>query len=111
MSLDTELNVTCATVLENPADAAKIRTEIAAIRANLLAEHAGYSDAERFGPLEALIERIDEACSDPGSKLRRQEVVPPERGNEWLTAIFDPASPLDWESVELSLAHAEQWLR
>jgi phosphatidylserine/phosphatidylglycerophosphate/cardiolipin synthase-like enzyme len=110
MGLDTELNVTCATCLESPADAARVRAEIAAVRANLLAEHAGYANAERFGPLEQLIERIDEACADPSSKLRRQEITPPERGNELLSAIFDPACPLDWESVELSLTHAEKWL-
>jgi phospholipase D1/2 len=111
MSLDTELNVTCATALESPAQAARVRAEIAAIRADLLAEHAGYANAERFLPLEQLIERIDESCADPGSKLRRQEITQPEPGNELLTAIFDPACPLDWESVELSLAQTEHWLR
>jgi phosphatidylserine/phosphatidylglycerophosphate/cardiolipin synthase-like enzyme len=111
MSLDTELNVTCATALEQPACAARLRAEIATIRADLLAEHAGYESPQAFLALEQLIERIDEACLDPASKLRQQQIVPPESENQLLSAIFDPARPLDWESVELSLGSAGEWLR
>jgi phospholipase D1/2 len=111
MSLDTELNVTCSAALEQPKEAARLRAEISAIRANLLAEHAGIDSPERFLPLEHLIERIDEACADPASKLRQQQIVAPESESQLLSAIFDPARPLDWESVELSLGSAGEWLR
>src|SRR6185503_2231 len=84
MSLDTELNVTCATALEQPACAARLRAEIATIRADLLAEHAGYESPQAFLALEQLIERIDEACLDPASKLRQQQIVPPESENQLL---------------------------
>src|SRR4029077_12709336 len=82
MSLDTELHVTCSAALEQPAQAARLRAEISAIRANLLAEHAGYDSPERFLPLEQLIARIDEACADTASKLRRQQIVEPERESQ-----------------------------
>lgn len=111
MGLDTELNVSCCTALESPREAARLRGEIAALRANLLAEHAGSSDALRFLSLDGLIEAVDEACNDPGSKLCCQPISEPERGNELLSTIFDPGRPLDWESVDKSLRDAEDWLR
>jgi phosphatidylserine/phosphatidylglycerophosphate/cardiolipin synthase-like enzyme len=111
MGLDTELNVSCSTALESPRDAARLRGEIAALRANLLAEHAGSSDASRFLAIDGLVEAVDEACNDPRSKLCCQPISEPERGNELLTTIFDPARPLDWESVDEGLRDAEDWLR
>ena len=103
MSLDTELNVTCATALEEPEVAARLRAEIASIRANLLAEHAGSTDPSRFLAGEALLAEIDRACADPHGKLRCQDIPEPESGNNLLSQLFDPARPLDWESLELSL--------
>jgi phosphatidylserine/phosphatidylglycerophosphate/cardiolipin synthase-like enzyme len=110
MSLDTELNVTCATVLEEPPAAQRLRSEIAAIRANLLAEHAGCADSSRFLSGESLLAEIDRACAEAHGKLRRQEIPEPESGNDLLSQLFDPARPLDWESLELSLTGAQQWL-
>jgi phosphatidylserine/phosphatidylglycerophosphate/cardiolipin synthase-like enzyme len=110
MSLDTELNVTCATVLEEPQAAQRLRGEIAAIRANLLAEHAGCADSSRFLSGESLLAEIDRACAEAHGKLRRQEIPEPESGNDLLSQLFDPARPLDWESLELSLTGAQQWL-
>ena len=111
MGLDTELNVSCFTGLEPVRDSARLRGEIAALRANLLAEHAGVSDASRFLSIDGLIEAVDESCNDPDSKLSCQPISEPERGNELLTTIFDPGSPLDWESVDRSLRDAVDWLR
>lgn len=111
MGLDTELNVSCGAALESPREAPRLRGEIAALRANLLAEHAGSSDASRFLSIDGLVEAVDEACDDPQSKLCCQPISEPERGNELLTTIFDPARPLDWESVDKSLRDAEDWLR
>ncbi len=111
MGLDTELSVSCATALESPRDAARLRGEIAALRADLLAEHAGSADASRFLSIDGLIEAVDEACNDAQSKLRCLPISEPERGNELLTTIFDPSRPLDWESVDESLRDAQDWLR
>ncbi|MEY2933482.1 MAG: hypothetical protein RL033_4231 [Pseudomonadota bacterium] len=111
MGLDTELNVSSATGLEDPRDAARLRSEIAAIRADLLAEHAGLDDASRFLSLDGLIEAVDEACNDPSSKLCSQVIREPERSNELLSSLFDPARPLDWESVDESLRNAKDWLQ
>jgi phosphatidylserine/phosphatidylglycerophosphate/cardiolipin synthase-like enzyme len=110
MSLDTELNVTCATALEEPDVAARLRAEIASIRANLLAEHAGSADSSRFLAGESLLAEIDRACCDPHGKLRCQEIPEPEPGNHLLSQLFDPSRPLDWESLELSLMGTQQWL-
>jgi phospholipase D1/2 len=110
MSLDTELNLSCSTSLESGSGADRLRADIARLRADLLAEHAGLADVEQFTAIEHLIERLDAACRDPAGKLHCQELAEPERGNELLTALFDPACPLDWESVEQSLEGARSWL-
>ncbi len=109
MSLDTELNVTCSTALEEPEVAARLRAEIARVRANLLAEHAGSADPSRFLAGESLLAEIDRACGDPHGKLRCQEIPEPESSNSLLSQLFDPARPLDWESLELSLTGTQQW--
>lgn len=110
MSLDTELNVTCATALEQPEVAARLRAQIAAIRADLLAEHAGCADSDRFLSGESLLAEIDRACGEASCKLRCQEIPEPESSNDLLSALFDPARPLDWESLELSLMGTPQRL-
>jgi hypothetical protein len=102
--------VTCATALEEPDVAARLRAEIASIRANLLAEHAGSADSSRFLAGESLLAEIDRACCDPHGKLRCQEIPEPEPGNHLLSQLFDPSRPLDWESLELSLMGTQQWL-
>ena len=109
MSLDTELNVTCATALEEPEAAARLRAEIAGVRANLLAEHAGSAEPGRFLEGASLLAEIDRACGDAQGKLRCLEIPEPESSNDLLSQLFDPARPLDWESLELSLMGTRQW--
>jgi phospholipase D1/2 len=106
MSVDSELNVTCATALESPAQAALLREDIRAARNNLLAEHAGSADLERFASSDGLLAAIDAACDDPASKLERQDLPEPEKSGELLMSLFDPSNPLDWEIIDQTLAVA-----
>lgn len=106
MRVDFELNVALETRLEDAERAAGLRADLRALRASLLAEHAGNRDAAFFEPIEELVQRIDAACSDPKSKLRYQELPEPQTDNPLLIAIFDPSGPLDWDTLDQSIEEA-----
>jgi phosphatidylserine/phosphatidylglycerophosphate/cardiolipin synthase-like enzyme len=106
MRVDFELNASWEAALEDPERAARLRADIRALRASLLAEHAGSRDAAFFEPLEALVQRIDAACADAGGKLQLQEAAEPSEDNPLLIAIFDPSGPLDWDTLDQSIEEA-----
>jgi phospholipase D1/2 len=92
MSLDTELNLSFTA--EHPSD--ELVADIAAIRASLLAEHAGTTVMEAAANPPELAARTDMLCR-PGTKLRRREITPPASEDERvvrLERIFDPSKPL-----------------
>lgn len=92
MSLDTELNLSFTA--EHPRD--ELVANIAAIRASLLAEHAGSTVAEAAASPWDLAAATDRLCR-PDSKLRRRELTPPASEDERvvrLERVFDPSKPL-----------------
>jgi hypothetical protein len=111
MRVDSELALTVATQLEPASNAAQLRADIRGLRAGLLAEHAGYADSRLFSDLDTLISRIDAACLDPASKLRREELPPPSADNPLLIALFDPSKPLDWTALDETLELTNDWAK
>jgi phosphatidylserine/phosphatidylglycerophosphate/cardiolipin synthase-like enzyme len=109
MRIDREINVAWQTQLEAPDDAARIGADIAALRASLLAEHAGVEDERLFLDIDGLIARIDDACGAGHCKLRSQAVPAPEDDDPLLIAIFDPSGPIDWDSIDQSVEDAFQF--
>lgn len=106
MRVDRELNVSFETRLEPPEDAARLRHDIRALRASLIAEHAGYDDPAPFLSIDGLIARIDAACDDPRGKLRCQALPAPDGEDPLLIALFDPSKPLDWSTIDETLENA-----
>jgi phosphatidylserine/phosphatidylglycerophosphate/cardiolipin synthase-like enzyme len=107
MRVDRELNVSYEARLESLEDGERLRADIRALRASLLAEHAGFADGEHFLELEGLVERLDEVCNDPASKLRCQELAAPDGDDDpLLIAIFDPSAPLDWSNIDSTIEAA-----
>jgi phospholipase D1/2 len=106
MRVDRELNVAFETSLENPDDAERLRQDIRALRASLLSEHAGTNDSEQFLAIDGLIERLDQVCDDPSSKLRCQELSAPDGDDPLLIAVFDPSTPLEWSNIDDTLESA-----
>jgi phospholipase D1/2 len=92
MSLDTELNLSFTA--EHPRD--ELVADIAAIRASLLAEHAGTTVTEAAANPRELVARADMLCR-AGTKLHRRELTPPASDGERvvrLERVFDPSKPL-----------------
>lgn len=108
MRVDHEVNVAWETRLEAPADAAQLSEDIRRLRASLLSEHAGVEEGAFLCELAEVIERVDEACERPGSKLRCQELPAPDGDDPLLIAIFDPSGPLDWDTIDDSLEQVFQ---
>jgi hypothetical protein len=106
MRVDRELNVAFETSLEDPDDAERLRQDIRALRASLLSEHAGTNDSEQFLAIDGLIERIDQVCNDPSSKLRCQDLIAPDGDDPLLIAVFDPSTPLEWSNIDDTLESA-----
>ena len=106
MRVDAELNVCWEVSLEAPSGAPELEADIRALRASLLAEHAGTREAAFFEPIEGLVARLDAACADVGGKLHCQALPAPETDNPLLIAIFDPSGPLDWDTLDQSLEEA-----
>jgi phospholipase D1/2 len=109
MRIDREINVAWQTQLEVSDGAARLRTDIAALRSSLLAEHAGVDDERRFLDIDGLIARIDDACGEGRCKLRCQAVPTPEDDDPLLIAIFDPSGPIDWAGIDQSMEEAFQF--
>jgi phosphatidylserine/phosphatidylglycerophosphate/cardiolipin synthase-like enzyme len=104
MHVDFELN---ASFQADDSDAGELlRTDIRCIRASLLAEHAGSTDAEPFESLETLIAVVDEACAAPASRLRSQAVEEADETDPLLVALFDPNGPTTLETLEDPLKDA-----
>ena len=104
MHVDFELN---ASFQADDSDASEpLRTDIRRIRASLLAEHAGSTDVEAFESRETLMAKVDEACSDPTSRLECQPVEEAEEDDPLLVALFDPNGPTTLETLEDPLKHA-----
>lgn len=92
MALDTELNLSFTA--DHPHDA--LVGDIAAIRASLLAEHAGVAVLDAAANPRELAARAESLCR-PGTKLLRREITPLASENERmvrLERIFDPDKPL-----------------
>jgi phospholipase D1/2 len=106
MRVDFELNAAWEARLEDGERSERLRADLRALRASLLAEHAGTRDAAFFEPIEDLVQRLDLACKDPGGKLQSQAVPEAEEDNPLLIAIFDPSGPLDWETLDQSIEEA-----
>lgn len=109
MRIDREINVAWQAQIEAPEDAAGLRADIGALRASLLAEHAGVEDDQQFVAIDGLIARVDEVCNQGGGKLRCQAVPTPEDDDPLLIAIFDPSGPIDWASIDQSVEDAFQF--
>jgi phospholipase D1/2 len=109
MRIDREINVAWQTPLESPEGAARLGADIAALRASLLAEHAGVDDERRFLDIDGLIARIDDACDEGHCKIRCQAVPAPDDDDPLLIAIFDPSGPIDWASIDQSMEEAFQF--
>jgi phosphatidylserine/phosphatidylglycerophosphate/cardiolipin synthase-like enzyme len=109
LRIDREVNVAWQTQLEAPHDAAHLGRDIGALRASLLAEHAGSEDESRFRDIDGLIARIDDICHPGRSKLRCQAVPAPEDDDPLLIAIFDPSGPIDWASIDQTVEEAFQF--
>jgi phosphatidylserine/phosphatidylglycerophosphate/cardiolipin synthase-like enzyme len=109
MRIDREINVAWQTQLEAPEDVPPLAADIAALRASLLAEHAGVGDERRFLDIDGLVGRIDAACGEGGCKLRCQALPAPEDDDPLLIAIFDPSGPIDWDSIDESMEEAFQF--
>lgn len=108
MRIDREINAAWQTALEDADGAAQLSRDIRALRASLLAEHAGVAAAE-FLEIDGLIERIDGACGRGQCKLRCQAVPTPEEDDPLLIAIFDPSGPIDWDSIDHTMEDAVQF--
>jgi phospholipase D1/2 len=107
MKVDRELNVSFETSLENPDAAEHLRQDIRALRASLLAEHAGTNDIDQFLAIDGLMERLDQVCNDPNSKLRCQNLTAPEGDDDpLLIALFDPSQPIEWSNIDDTLENA-----
>jgi phosphatidylserine/phosphatidylglycerophosphate/cardiolipin synthase-like enzyme len=106
LRIDREVNVAWQAHVEQGADATRLIEDISALRASLLAEHAGVEDEGLFREIDGLIERIDGVCGHGTCKLRCQAVPAPEDDDPLLIAIFDPSGPIDWSSIDQSLEEA-----
>jgi phospholipase D1/2 len=89
---------------------------IRALRASLLAEHAGIygrGEERRFEQVDDLIPRLERLADDPESRLCRYEPEPSLEQSELLEAlepiarVVDPEKPVDGELVFESLSHYE----
>jgi hypothetical protein len=105
MRIDREINAAWQTEPEDAEGAARLSSDIRALRASLLAEHAGV-DASEFLEIAGLIERIDGVCGRGRCKLHCQAVPTPEDDDPLLIAIFDPSGPIDWDSIDHSMEDA-----
>ena len=106
LRVDRELNVAWQVQLEQPEAAAWLAADIRALRASLLAEHAGREGREEFLAIEGLVERLDRVCNESGAKLHCQALPAPEGDDALLIAIFDPSGPIDWSTLDQSLEDA-----
>lgn len=98
LGLDTELNLSweCSSASD------PLAASIARIRASLLAEHAGVTEAKALGRLDGLIPLIDQLTNGP-SKLQRRRPSLETGGGErtvYLERIFDPDKPLNQLELE-----------
>jgi phospholipase D1/2 len=100
LRLDRELNVAYEARLEDAQGAQRVREDIRALRASLLAEHAGAESPDAFLELEGLVARLDAACNETCGKLRCQTLPDPEGDSPLLIALFDPSTPLDWSTFD-----------
>src|SRR5690606_28744701 len=86
LRIDREVNVAWQAQLESPEGAPRLAASIQALRASLLAEHAGVADEEPFREIDGLIARLDAACDPSRGKLRCQAVPTPEDDDPLLIA-------------------------
>lgn len=106
LRIDRELNVAWHVQLEAPEAGARLEADIRALRASLIAEHAGKESGDVFLEIDGLIERIDGACEEEGGKLHCQALPNADGDDPLLIAIFDPSGPIDWDTLDQSLEDA-----
>jgi phospholipase D1/2 len=106
LRIDRELNVAWHVQLEEPEAALRLGADIRALRASLIAEHAGMDDDQEFLEIAGLVERLDRVCDDSGGKLRCQALPSAEGDDPLLIAIFDPSGPIDWSTLDQPLEDA-----
>ena len=96
MGLDTELNVTW----EAEAGQAGLIASIRAVRASLLAEHAGMygrNQEYRFEKIDELVHYLDGLVDDPDTRLCRYEPEPSLENSSWPDALEPIARIVDPE--------------
>ncbi|GFO67041.1 hypothetical protein GMLC_06200 [Geomonas limicola] len=112
MGLDTELNVSWEAAQDEP----ELTRTLQAVRASLLAEHAGLfgqGAEERFAPVENLVQRLNELADDPLSRICRYVADPTHENVELLKTlepiarVVDPEQPVDGEFIFESLTSYE----
>ena len=97
MGLDTEVVLTW-----NADRNESIERNVAAIRASLLAEHAGLATPEPFTSMDGLVRVLDELCEREDSKLAKRHITAPDAADPLISALFDPSTVLeqqDWDQV------------
>jgi phospholipase D1/2 len=112
MGLDTELNVSWEAAADQPELAAAIR----ALRASLLAEHAGLygqNQEHSFEAVEDLNTRLNLLVDDPESRFSRYATDPSPESRELFEAlepiarVVDPEKPIDGEFIFESMSNLE----
>lgn len=112
MGLDTELNVSWEAGEDEP----ELVQALQAVRASLLAEHAGLfgqGAEERFAPVENLVQHLNELADDPLSRICRYVADPAHENVELLKTlepiarVVDPEQPVDGEFIFESLTSYE----
>jgi phospholipase D1/2 len=106
LRIDRELNAAWHVGLEAPEARALLAADIRALRASLIAEHAGLDSDEEFLEIDGLVERLDRVCSEGRGKLRCQALPAADGDDPLLIAIFDPSGPIDWDTLDQSLEDA-----
>lgn len=97
MGLDTEVILTW-----NAGRNASVDPSVTAIRASLLAEHAGVDDTDQFSNIEGLVDVLDALCERQDSKLAKRHIEPANAADPLISALFDPSTVLeqqDWDRV------------
>jgi phosphatidylserine/phosphatidylglycerophosphate/cardiolipin synthase-like enzyme len=97
MGLDTEINVTWETSIDEDGLSRSIRD----IRTNLLAEHIGAKDPEevrRLSSIEGLVDYLDHLAAGGSRRLRRHPALDGNPAEyETLASIFPDGFPFDME--------------
>src|SRR5690606_1014595 len=104
--VDYELNVSFDAAQEPPLRAAQLAEELRSLRASLLAEHSGLTATTPFRAADTLVQRVDEICELPDSKLACQALRLPATDGPVRAEVFDPSGPFSWAAFDVALEQA-----